>query len=76
MKVRCNLQRTFLLFIIRFIAAGRKNMAAGAKLIAGQSDGLADGATHLHKNFYIFAALWAFDFRQPGRTLSLLTTVY
>ena len=51
------------------------DVVAGADLIPCQSAGFADGATHQHEYFHIFATFGAFDLCQPGRALALLTSV-
>lgn len=68
--------RIHLLLIIRFVASFGKDMAAGAGFVTGQSAGLADGATHHHKYLHPLAARRALYLRQPGCSLTFLTSSY
>ena len=51
-------------------------MSAGAGFVADQGAGLTDWASHQNKHFHKLAAVGAFHFREPGRSLSLLTSFY
>lgn len=69
------MQRTFLLLVIRFKAAGRQNIAASAFFITCQRSGLTRSATHNDEHIHPRSALGTFDLAEPWGVLTFMTSV-